>query len=93
MQDKGQADEDLEAILAELDGKPAPTPAPSTADAATSSAPAAANDGAAAQPVEGAEDAAVSALPLALQALCLTALAQGQIYCRGLHIDVSASQV
>jgi len=57
LQDKEQADEDLDAILAELDGKPASAQASSTADAA---APAAAEDASAAQAAEDADNTAVS---------------------------------
>ena len=57
LQDKEQADEDLDAILAELDGKPASAQASSTADAA---APAAAEDAPAAQAAEDADNTAVS---------------------------------
>lgn len=60
LQGKEQADDDLEAILAELDGKPAPAEAPSTADVAAPAVAAIDEDGSAAQPAEEAENAAVS---------------------------------
>ena len=48
MQDKQQDDDDLEAILAELDGKPQPAQAPGSMDSAA--APASAESVSAAQP-------------------------------------------
>ena len=61
-QDKEQADEDLEAILAELDGKQAPAQASSTAETAAPAAPAANEDGSVAQPSEESGNTAVSTI-------------------------------
>ncbi len=60
LQEKEQADDDLDAILAELDGKPAPAQASSSADVAAPAATATEEDGSAAQPAEEAENTAVS---------------------------------
>ena len=62
VQDKQQDDDDLEAILAELDGKPQPAQAPSAMDSAA--APASAERIPAEPPAEDAENTAVSSLQL-----------------------------
>ncbi len=63
LQEKEHADDDLDAILAELDGKPAPAQASSSADVAAPAVTATDEDGSAAQPTEEAENTAVSIHP------------------------------
>ena len=58
VQDKQQDDDDLEAILAELDGKPQPAQAPGSTDSAA--APASAESVPTEPPAEDAENTAVS---------------------------------
>ena len=60
VQDKQQDDDDLEAILAELDSKPQPAQAPSSMD--SEAAPASADNVPAGPPAEDAETKAVSSL-------------------------------
>ncbi len=62
VQDKQQDDDDLEAILAELDGKPQPAQAPGSMDSAA--APASAESVPTEPPAEDAENTAVSSLQL-----------------------------
>ena len=62
VQDKQQDDDDLEAILAELDGKPRPAQAPASMDSAA--APASAESVPTEPPAEDAENTAVSSLQL-----------------------------
>ena len=60
VQDKQQDDDDLEAILAELDSKPQPAQAPGSMDSAA--APASAESVPTELPAEDAENTAVSSL-------------------------------
>ena len=61
LQGKEQDDEDLEAILAELDGKPAPTQPPAVINPAVAAAPT--EQASAEQPADEEENTAVSPCP------------------------------